>query len=76
LQYATNALAVNEMSAPRWSTPFTADGVTRPIGEWVLLNNGMWTASYWRWMPALVLIGYWMLFNAIMFLALQYLPRE
>uniref|UniRef100_A0A383WGZ5 ABC transporter domain-containing protein n=1 Tax=Tetradesmus obliquus TaxID=3088 RepID=A0A383WGZ5_TETOB len=74
ITYATNALAVNEMSAPRWSAPFTAEGVTRPMGEWVLLNSGMWTQPYWRWMPALVLLGYWALFNAIMFLALQYLP--
>ncbi|KAF6262509.1 ATP-binding cassette transporter [Scenedesmus sp. NREL 46B-D3] len=50
--------------------------VTRPLGEWVLINNGMFTESYWRWMPALVLVGYWALFNAIMFLALQYLPPQ
>lgn len=27
-----------------------------------------------HWMPALVLIGYWALFNAATFIALQYLP--
>jgi len=29
-----------------------------------------------RWMPALVLIGYWALFNVLTFVALQYLPGE
>lgn len=75
-QYAINALALNEMSAPRWSMPLTFDGVTRPMGEWVLLNSGLFTESYWRWMPALVLVGYWVLFTAITFLVLQYAPRE
>lgn len=28
------------------------------------------------WMPALVLIGYWVLFTGITFVALQYLQRK
>jgi hypothetical protein len=76
LQYAINALGINEMSHPRWSTPLTFDGTTRTMGEWVLINSGLFTESYWRWMPALVLIGYWFLFTAITFVVLQYAPRE
>jgi hypothetical protein len=64
------------MSAPRWQTPLTFDGITRPMGEWVLLNSGLFIEPYWRWMPALVLIGYWFLFTAITFLVLQYAPRK
>lgn len=70
------ALSINEMGAERWSAPLTVDGVTHTLGEWVLINNGLFTESYWRWMPALVLIGYWVLFSGITFLVLQYLPRE
>jgi len=52
LQYAMAALSYNEMSSPRWSTPVTfpdANGVptTRTLGEWVLINSGLFTESYW-----------------------------
>lgn len=40
----------------------------------ILVNNGLFTASYWRWMPVLVLIGYWALFTGLTFIALQYFP--
>lgn len=76
MQYAINALAFNEMSAPRWATPLTFGGTTRTMGEWVLINSGLFTESYWRWMPALMLVGYWFLFTTITFLVLQYAPRE
>ncbi|KAF6261001.1 ATP-binding cassette transporter [Scenedesmus sp. NREL 46B-D3] len=65
ITYAINALAFNEMSAPRWATPLTFGGTTRTMGEWVLINSGLFTESYWRWMPALVLVGYWFLFTTI-----------
>lgn len=73
-------LSYNEMSAARWQRQVTlpeGDGlVTRSLGDWILLQNGMFTESYWHWMPALVLIGYWALFTGVIFLALQYLPRK
>lgn len=52
LQYAMAALSYNEMSSPRWSTPVTfpdANGVptTRTLGDWVLINSGLFTESYW-----------------------------
>eukprot|EP00879_Flechtneria_rotunda_P006755 GHRR01007099.1.p1 GENE.GHRR01007099.1~~GHRR01007099.1.p1 ORF type:complete len:1177 (+),score=387.98 GHRR01007099.1:1343-4873(+) len=74
ITYGMNALSINEMTAARWSTPLTVDDVTRPVGEWVLISNGLFTASYWRWMPALVLFGYWMLFTGLTFFVLQYAP--
>lgn len=44
-------LSYNEMSAARWQTPVTlpVDGtlVTRSLGDWILLNNGLFTESYW-----------------------------
>jgi len=50
-QYAMAGLSYNEMSAARWSTPVTLPEngapVTRTLGEWVLINNGMFTESYW-----------------------------
>lgn len=42
----------------------------------ILVNNGLFTTSYWRWMPVLVLIGYWALFTGLTFIALQYFPGE
>lgn len=71
-----SALAYNEMSAPRWSNLVTIDGTTHTMGEWVLINNGLFTEPYWHWMPALVLIGYTFLFTGLTFLVLQYAPRE
>jgi hypothetical protein len=45
------ALSYNEMSAPRWATPVTIPEngmpVTRTMGEWVLLSNGLFTEPYW-----------------------------
>ncbi len=51
LQYAMAGLSYNEMSAARWSklVTYPVDGVpvTRTLGEWILLNNGLFTDSYW-----------------------------
>jgi hypothetical protein len=51
LQYAMAGLSYNEMSAARWSTPVTypVNGVpvTHTLGEWVLINSGLFTESYW-----------------------------
>jgi hypothetical protein len=76
MTYVTNALAYNEMTAPRWSTPISINGVTQTTGMWALQSFELPTDPYWRWMPALVLIGFGILFNVITFLALEYLPRE
>jgi hypothetical protein len=44
-------LSYNEMSAARWSTlvtyPENGVLVTRTMGEWILVNNGLFTDSYW-----------------------------
>jgi hypothetical protein len=51
LQYAMAGLSYNEMSAERWQTPVTLpiDGtpVTRTLGDWILVNSGLFTESYW-----------------------------
>lgn len=51
LQYAMAGLSYNEMSADRWQTPVTLpiDGtpVTRSLGNWILVNSGLFTESYW-----------------------------
>jgi hypothetical protein len=54
-QYAMAGLSYNEMSAARWQTLVTypVDGVpvTHTLGEWVLINSGLFIESYW-WVHA------------------------
>ncbi|XP_068637695.1 ABC transporter G family member 42-like [Aristolochia californica] len=72
LSYAYNALAVNEMLAPRWMNKVASDGVTK-LGVQVLKNFNVFTHDYWFWIGTAALCGFIVLFNVLFTLALMFL---
>ncbi|GAB4850286.1 transcription factor [Ancistrocladus abbreviatus] len=72
MSYAFNALAVNEMFAPRWMNKLASDNVTR-LGLAVLRNFNVFPHKYWYWIGAGALVGFIILFNVVYTIALTYL---
>ncbi|XP_077218109.1 ABC transporter G family member 42-like [Tasmannia lanceolata] len=72
LTYAYNAIAVNELLAPRWMNKFASDGVTR-LGVAVLENFAVFPYAYWYWIGAAALSGFVILFNVLFTFSLMYL---
>ncbi|KAF3450694.1 hypothetical protein FNV43_RR06783 [Rhamnella rubrinervis] len=72
LTYAFNALAVNEMYAPRWTNKRGSDNVTS-LGEAVLKNFNVFTDKNWLWIGSGALLGFAILFNVLFTLTLMYL---
>ncbi|KAF8400894.1 hypothetical protein HHK36_014197 [Tetracentron sinense] len=75
LSYGFNAIAVNEMFAPRWMNQLVrsaSDNVTR-LGIAVLENFGVFPQRNWFWIGAAVLLGFTVLFNILFTLSLMYL---
>ncbi|KAI8529594.1 hypothetical protein RHMOL_Rhmol12G0237000 [Rhododendron molle] len=72
MMYGFNALAVNEMSAPRWMNKLASDNVTR-LGVEVLKNLDVFAERNWLWIGAAALLGFAVLFNILFTLALMYL---
>ncbi|KAJ7541808.1 hypothetical protein O6H91_10G077700 [Diphasiastrum complanatum] len=70
LSYAQNAIAVNEFLASRWHKPSPLDG--RPLYLSILQSRGLATRGYWYWIGIGVLMGYILLFNILVTLALGY----
>ncbi|XP_030464607.2 ABC transporter G family member 35-like isoform X2 [Syzygium oleosum] len=71
LTYAFNAIAVNEMFAPRWTNePATSSNTTTGLA--VLKNYGL-SNENWYWIGASALIGFIILLNVLYTLALTYL---
>ncbi|KAK3002200.1 hypothetical protein RJ639_021006, partial [Escallonia herrerae] len=75
LTYGFNAIAVNEMFAPRWMNKFGSDNSTR-LGVAVLQNFDVNPDRNWFWIGAAALFGFAVLFNVLFTLALMYLSRE
>lgn len=76
--YAQQAVSINEFSAPRWDTPTLVplgDGttITQRLGDAVLTSRSLFTDRYWTWIGMAALVFYWVAFNFISMLALQYL---
>ncbi|KAK5818388.1 hypothetical protein PVK06_023324 [Gossypium arboreum] len=71
LQYAQRAISVNEFTATRWKK-ISATG-NNTVGYNVLHSHALPSAGYWYWLGVGVLIGYTLLFNIIVTLALAYL---
>ncbi|XP_052887191.1 ABC transporter G family member 31-like [Gossypium arboreum] len=68
LQYAQRAVSINEFTATRWKK-ISAIG-NNTIGYNVLHQHGLPSAKYWYWLGVGVLIGYAVIFNIIVTLAL------
>ncbi|KAA3458575.1 ABC transporter G family member 31-like [Gossypium australe] len=71
LQYAQRAVSINEFTATRWKKISSIGNNT--IGYNVLHQHGLPSAKYWYWLGVGVLIGYAVIFNIIVTLALAYL---
>ncbi|GKV27175.1 hypothetical protein SLEP1_g36377 [Rubroshorea leprosula] len=72
LTYGYNAMAVNEMYAPRWMNNRASDNITK-LGEAVLNNFDIYTNENWYWIGVAALFGFTVLFNVLFTFALMYL---
>eukprot|EP00850_Spirogloea_muscicola_P018226 SM000165S02187 [mRNA] locus=s165:830:10558:+ [translate_table: standard] len=74
LSYAQNALAVNEFLDPRWNGP-AGRGYqpNQSIGYAVLHGRGLYTRGFWYWIGFAALIGFIIVFNLILIVALQFI---
>ncbi|KAG0455937.1 hypothetical protein HPP92_023725 [Vanilla planifolia] len=70
LTYGYNALAVNELLAPRWMNKFV-DG--KRLGLAILENAVVFPEKKWYWIGVSALFGFAILFNVLFTLALAYL---
>ncbi|GLU14435.1 hypothetical protein SLE2022_310060 [Rubroshorea leprosula] len=72
LSYGYNAMATNEMYAPRWmKQPSSENGTS--LGVKVLRNFDVFTNENWYWIGAAALFGFTVLFNVLFTFALTYL---
>uniref|UniRef100_A0A5B6YTB6 Putative Pleiotropic drug resistance protein 12 n=1 Tax=Davidia involucrata TaxID=16924 RepID=A0A5B6YTB6_DAVIN len=72
MTYGFNALAVNEMFAPRWMNKLASDNATK-LGVQVLKNFDVSPERNWFWIGAAALLGFVVLFNILFTFALMYL---
>ncbi|CAM6028215.1 unnamed protein product [Sphagnum balticum] len=72
LTYAQQAISVNEMLAPRWST--IPPGTTKPLGVQVLESRGLFAHAYWYWIGVSALVGFIIVFNIGFTLAIAFMP--
>ncbi|KZV20014.1 pleiotropic drug resistance protein 1-like [Dorcoceras hygrometricum] len=71
LMYGQNAIAVNEFLGKSWS--HVPDGSTESVGLSVLKSRGIFPEARWYWIGVGAIIGYTLLFNFLVTLALTYL---
>lgn len=72
LTYGFNALAVNELYAPRWMNKRASDNSTR-LGDSVLDLFDVFHDKNWFWIGAAALLGFAILFNVLFTFSLMYL---
>lgn len=70
LAYAETAIAVNEFLAPRWEKPFSSN---MTIGQFVLQSHGLFGKAHFYWVSVGAMVGFTVLFNVLLTLALTYL---
>ncbi|XP_057834764.2 ABC transporter G family member 36 [Cryptomeria japonica] len=70
LMYAENAIAVNEMLAPRWK--ISAENTTN-LGVAAMQSFNIYSRGYWYWLGVAALVGFSVLFNVLFTFALAYL---
>ncbi|KAI4325296.1 hypothetical protein MLD38_030708 [Melastoma candidum] len=71
LSYGYNAIAVNEMFAPRWMNEKASDNITS-LGIQVLKNFDVFQDRDWYWIGAASLMGFTVFFNLLFTFALTY----
>ncbi|KAF6153601.1 hypothetical protein GIB67_027468 [Kingdonia uniflora] len=71
LSYAQRAISVNEFTATRWMERSKYANST--VGYNVLHSHGLPTEDYWYWLGVGAMLGYAIIFNIVVTLALAYL---
>ncbi|KAL3628119.1 transcription factor [Castilleja foliolosa] len=71
LMYEQNAVAVNEFLGKSWS--YVPPGSTEPVWVTVLRSRGIFPEARWYWIGVGAVVGYVVLFNFLVTLALTYL---
>uniref|UniRef100_A0ACD5VEC7 Uncharacterized protein n=1 Tax=Avena sativa TaxID=4498 RepID=A0ACD5VEC7_AVESA len=71
LQYAMNAITVNEFLGHKWNK--VVPGSSETLGVDVLKSRGFFTEAKWYWIGAGALLGYVLVFNVLFTVALSYL---
>ncbi|GAX74480.1 hypothetical protein CEUSTIGMA_g1929.t1 [Chlamydomonas eustigma] len=74
LTYAQQAIYLNEFSDPRWDTPTDVNGQSVRLGDAILQSRNLFTDTRMIWVAALVLFGYWIIFNTLTALLLSVTP--
>lgn len=72
LTYSYNAIAVNEMFAPRWMNKLASDN-TRRLGVAVLNNFDIFVDKNWYWIGVAALVGFTVLLNVLFTFTLMFL---
>eukprot|EP00850_Spirogloea_muscicola_P010335 SM000060S19667 [mRNA] locus=s60:404941:415471:- [translate_table: standard] len=72
LAYAQNAMAVNEFTSPRWGEPYQYNP-SETIGQAVLRSRGIFLHYYWVWLGIGALVGFAIVFNFLVVIALTFL---
>lgn len=72
MTYGFNAIATNEMFAPRWMNKLASDNTTK-LGVAVLESFDVFPDRNWYWIGAGALLGFSFLFNILFTFALTYL---
>jgi hypothetical protein len=75
MTYGFNAIATNEMFAPRWMNKLASDNTTK-LGVAVLESFDVFPDRNWYWIGAGALLGFSFLFNILFTFALTYLNRK
>ncbi|XP_057870079.1 ABC transporter G family member 36 isoform X2 [Cryptomeria japonica] len=70
LAYAETAISVNEFLAPRWQKPYSSN---TSIGLHVLESRGLLKEAHFYWISVGALVGFTVLFNILLTVALTYL---
>ncbi|GJP69950.1 hypothetical protein CLOP_g944 [Closterium sp. NIES-67] len=73
ITYAQNAISVNELLAPRWQVSTAPLVPNSTVGLVVLAGRGLPSESKWVWIGVLALIGFTLLFNGLIVVALSIL---
>ncbi|CAA0810634.1 ABC transporter G family member 40 [Striga hermonthica] len=71
LMYGQNAIAVNEFLGKSWN--YVPAGATEPLGVTILKSRGIFPEARWYWIGVAALIGYVLLLNFLVTMALTYL---
>lgn len=74
--YAQNALSVNEMLGHNWDKILNKIVSNETLGVQILTSRGVFPEAKWYWIGLGALLGFTLIFNALLTLALTFLRCE